>query len=121
MVLPPIILADASPTQAATTITMDGWHVFLSWVMTPTGAVLALLLIGLAVASGVMQVMGRGVRVLGVCVKIVAALLFVWIVGGILEAWGIPVRETISYLGSQLPTLIGHAAEFIGSLFSVAG
>lgn len=114
-------LADPTPTQAGTSIAMDGWHVFLSWILTPTGAVLTLLLIGLGAATGLMSLMGRSVRVLAILVKIAGALLFIWVVGGILEAWGIPVRETIRYIGSQIPATLDMVGAFLSRLFTVAG
>lgn len=114
-------LVDPDPVQTATNITTDGWHVFLSWILTPTGAILTLLLLGLGVGTGVMSLLGRSVRVLSICVKIVAALLFIWIVGGVLEAWGVPVRETITYIANQIPSLVDAFVDFLRRLFTIAG
>lgn len=79
-------LATNPPTDQLTQIGSDGWHVFMAWILTPTGAVLTLLLIGLGIATGIMRMAGRSICLLLVLVRIAATLLVVWIVGGILEA-----------------------------------
>lgn len=114
-------MTDPHPTDQITQMGMDGWHVFMAWVLTPTGAVLTLLLIALGVATGIMHVAGRGIRLMLILVKITATLLVIWIVGGILEAWGVPVRETIAAIGSWMPGVIQSVGGFIKRLFETAG
>lgn len=114
-------LAETPPTGQIVQTGMDGWHVFTSWVFTPTGAILTLLLIALGVATGIMRAAGRSVRILLVLIKVAATLLVVWIVGGILEAWGVPVRETIATIGSWIPGLVQSVGGFLQRLFETAG
>ena len=68
-----------------------------------------------------MRAAGRSVRILLVLIKIAATLLVVWIVGGILEAWGVPVRETIGVVGSWIPGLVQSIGGFLQRLFETAG
>ena len=114
-------MTDPHPTDQLTQIGMDGWHVFMAWVFTPTGAVLTLLLIALSAATGIMHLAGRSIRLMLTLVKITATLLVIWIVGGILEAWGVPVRETIATIGSWIPGIIQAIGGFLKRLFETAG
>lgn len=116
-----MLLTETPPTGQITQAGRDGWHVFTSWVFTPTGAILTLLLIALSVGVGIMRAAGRSVRILLVLIKIAATLLVVWIVGGILEAWGVPVRETIGVVGSWIPGLVQSIGGFLQRLFETAG
>lgn len=116
-----MLLTETPPTGQITQAGMDGWHVFTSWVFTPTGAILTLLLIALSVGVGIMRAAGRSIRLLLVLVKVAATLLVVWIVGGILEAWGVPVRETIATIGSWIPGLVQSVGGFLQRLFETAG
>ena len=102
-----------------------GINVFLSWVFTPTGAILTLLLIALASFTGVGKWLRWPTRVFSVMLKIVVCLYFVWIVGGILEAWGIPVREMLAQMGAVLvgwiPALWDSFLSMLSRLFQIAG
>ena len=97
------------------------WDVFWAWVFTPTGAVIFLLMLGVVIATVVMKLMNRATRVLTVCASTLVVLFFLWVVGGILEAWGVPVREIIAALGSRLPDLGSSAMDLISRMFTVAG
>lgn len=92
----------------------SGLGVFLSWVRTPIGALLFILLCG----SGVLAVVKRGARWAGIFLQVVATLFSIWVLGGILEAWGIPVREMIRQLGSYMPSALQWVADFIRILFT---
>lgn len=108
-------------TDTANTTTMSTLDVFMSWILTPTGAILMLLLIFIGGGSLVMKIMGRSVRLLMIAGKIVCVLFFVWVIGGILEAFGVPVRETIATVSAYLPALAGKFLDFVGRLFTIAG
>lgn len=108
-----MVLADAAPQSTVNT----GMDVFASWILTPTGATLTLLMIGLGVAGQ----LARGVRWVGIALKVALAMWVVWILGGILEAWGVPVREMIRQLGAYLPTLLNAAGAWLARMFEVAG
>ena len=90
---------------------------FASWILTPTGATLTLLMIGLGIAG----VVARGVRWVGIALKVALAMWVVWILGGILEAWGVPVRETIRMVGGYLPALARAMCDWLARMFEVAG
>lgn len=108
-------------TQVAGNYAQTGLGVFWAWMFTPTGALLTLLLLGLGGVSIVFRVLGRSVVLLERAAMIAAGLFFVWVVGGILEAWGIPVREWIRQLGSALPDLGSAFGTFLKRLFTTAG
>lgn len=114
-------MTDPHPTEQLTQMGMDGWHVFMAWILTPPGATLTLLLIALGVATSVMRLAGRSIRFLLAATKIAATLLVIWIVGGILKAWGVPGRESIATIGSWIPSLIQAAGGFLKRLFETAG
>ena len=61
----------------------------------------------LAVGGGsvFMKIMGRSMRMLSVAARICAGLFFVWVISGVLEAMGIPIREWMQGIASQLPDL----------------
>ena len=91
-------------TQTAGQGAADFLTVLFAWMFTPTGAVLTLLL--LAVGGSVfMKIMGRSMRMLSVAARICAGLFFVWVISGVLEAMGIPIREWMQGIASQLPDL----------------
>lgn len=52
-----------------------------------------------------MRIMGRSMRMLSVAARICAGLFFVWVISGVLEAMGIPIREWMVGIASQLPDL----------------
>lgn len=107
-------------TDTANGTAGDTLSVFMSWIMTPTGAVLMLLLIFIGGGSLVMKILGRSVRALSIAGKIVCVLFFVWVVGGVLEAFGIPVRETLATVGGYLPMLVSRFLDFVARLFTIA-
>lgn len=94
-----------------------GAGVFMSWVMTPTGAMLTLFLIGVGVAVAVR----RGVRWLTVLFRVVLGMWALWVLGGILEAWGVPVRETVRTVGGLLPGLARSVIVWLEAMFRLAG
>lgn len=108
----------SDPTTLADTATtaMGGISAFNSWVMTPTGATLTLLLIGFGIAAAVR----KGVRWVQVTLRVVIVLWVVWILGGILEAWGVPVRESISAVGGQIPNLMLIIVQWFARLFQMS-
>lgn len=79
--------------------------VLFAWMFTPTGAVLTLLLLTVGGGSVFMKIMGRSMRMLSVAARICAGLFFVWVISGVLEAMGIPIREWMQGIASQLPDL----------------
>lgn len=108
-------------TQQGTQTGNDALSVFAAWIFTPTGAMLTVLLILIGSAYGVLNMMGRAVHWLGIAAKVVAFLLFFWIVGGILEAWGVPVREWLQSIASQLPDIGSLLMQFFERLIFTAG
>lgn len=108
-------------TQQGTQTGNDALSVFGAWMFTPTGATLTILLILIGATYGVMNVLGRTVRWLGIAAKIVAFLLFFWIVGGILEAWGIPVREWVQSIASRIPDIGSLLMQLFERLLFTAG
>lgn len=99
----------------------DFFSVFLAWVFTPTGAILTLLLILIGGGSLAMRVMGRASRLLSVLGTITAILFFVWIVSGVMEGFGIPVREWIRSIAMQLPDIGMMFKAFFERLLYTAG
>lgn len=91
--------------QQAATYAGGGGSVFLAWLETPIGATLVLLLVVLGVGSVVMNVMHRSARVVEIMATIVLGLLFFYVVGGILEAMGYPVREFVQQLFDAIPVI----------------
>ena len=89
-------------TQTAGQGAADFLTVLFAWMFTPTGAVLTLLLLAVGVF---MKIMGRSMRMLSVAARICAGLFFVWVISGVLEAMGIPIREWMQGIASQLPDL----------------
>ncbi|MBT1162142.1 hypothetical protein [Bifidobacterium sp. SO1] len=108
-------------TQQGTQTGNDFLSVLGAWIFTPTGAILTLLLILIGGAYGVLNVMGQTIRWLGIAAKVVAFLLFFWIVGGILEAWGIPIREWVRSLATQMPDIGSLLLQFFERLIFTAG
>ena len=102
-------------TQTAGQGAADFLTVLFAWMFTPTGAVLTLLLLavgpvaplllGVGGGSVFMKIMGRSMRMLSVAARICAGLFFVWVISGVLEAMGIPIREWMQGIASQLPDL----------------
>ena len=66
---------------------------------------LTLLLLAVGGGSVFMKIMGRSMRMLSVAARICAGLFFVWVISGVLEAMGIPIREWMQGIASQLPDL----------------
>jgi hypothetical protein len=91
--------------------------VLTAWVLTPIGAVLTIIIIGLASYMGVMHVLGRGIGIAMFLMKITAAAWTLWVVGGILEAMGLPVKETLASLFSFLPPILHAIGRFLIQLF----
>lgn len=102
-----------------------GINVFLAWVLTPTGAVLTLLLMALASFTGLGKWLRWPTRIFSIMLKFVVCLYFVWIVGDILDAWGIPVREILAQVAAVvvgwIPSLVASFLDFLSRLFQVAG
>lgn len=92
-------------TQTAGQGAADFLIVLFAWMFTPTGAVLTLLLLAVGGVSVFMRIMGRSMRMLSVAARICAGLFFVWVISGVLEAMGIPIREWMQGIASQLPDL----------------
>lgn len=92
-------------TQTAGQGAADFLIVLFAWMFTPTGAVLILLLLAVGGGSVFMKIMGRSMRMLSVAARICAGLFFVWVISGVLEAMGIPIREWMQGIASQLPDL----------------
>ena len=98
--------------------------VFLAWVFTPTGALLLVLALLFGGAGIVMRVVGAGRRFAGLFMTfmgIAGFLFFVWVVSGLLEVWGIPVREWIASIGGMLPDLGRALGSFFERLLFTAG
>ena len=81
----------------------DVLTVFFSWVFTPTGAILTLLMIIICAGSVVF-----------------AFLLFVWIITGVLEVMGLPVREWMKDIAAQMPDIGSLFMEFLRKLVFTA-
>lgn len=97
--------------------TQSGMDIMMSWIMTPTGATLFLLLL----ACGIFKLVKRGSRMASVAVSVAAGLFFVWIVGGVLQAWGIPVRDWLHQIGALLPDVGTSFMNFMNRMFTMAG
>lgn len=91
-----------------------------AWIFTPTGAVLTLLLLLIGGSSLVTKIIGGTSRLLSIAGVVTAALFFAWIVSGVLEGFGIPVREWIQSIAAQLPNLGQLFKEFIEKLLYTA-
>lgn len=100
-------------SDAATQTTGTGMSVLMSWIMTPVGATLFLMLL----ACGILKFVKRGVRWVTGLFSVVCVLVAVWILGGVLEAWGIPVRE---WIRTYVPMFGQDVLNLIENLFSVA-
>lgn len=98
----------------------DTLAVFLSWVFTPTGAILTLLMLIICAGSVVFAVIQKSARALGVALTICAFLLFAWIVTGVLEVFGFPVREWMKAIAAQLPDIGSLFMEFLRRLVFAA-
>lgn len=96
--------------------TQSGMDIMMSWILTPTGATLFLLLC----ACGVLKIVKKGARWASIMLTVVAVLFFVWIVGGVLQAWGIPVRDWMQQVGAQLPDLGTAVSKFFTRMFDLA-
>ena len=94
-------------TQTAGQGAADFLTVLFAWMFTPTGAVLTLLLLAVGGGSVFMKIMGRSMRMLSVAARICAGLFFVWVISGVLEAMGIPIREWMQGIASQLSQSTG--------------
>lgn len=98
----------------------SGLGLFMAWVRTPTGAMLLLLVIGLGAASGMARLLGRSARMVGALLSVSVALLAFWVLGGVLEMMGFPVRETVGTLGGLLPGLVASVVAFLEELMGIA-
>lgn len=107
--------------QTTTQTTNNAFDVLAAWVFTPTGATLTLMLLVIGGGSLVMKLMGRGSRLLSIAGTVTAFLFFTWIVSGILEAFGIPVREWIRSIAMQLPDIGPLFKALIERLLYTAG
>lgn len=72
----------------------QGLGVFGSYIATPIGAALLLALL----VVGVLRLIHRSSRLLTVALPTVGAVFGLWVVGGVLEAMGIPVRWMLGRL-----------------------
>ena len=97
-----------------------GIEVFRQWVMTPVGATLVLILLAVCVANVVMRAAGTAGMVLNVVTTVAIVLFFLWVIGGVCEAMGIPVRETVRQMGSYLPDVGTSFMKFLKDLFDVS-
>lgn len=104
----------------ANSTAMSGLGLFMAWVKTPTGAMLLLLVLGLWAASGAARLLGRSARLIGILLSVSGVLLVLWILGGVLEAMGFPVRETVGTLGGLLPGLLSAVVGFLEELMGIA-
>lgn len=95
-------------------------ELFFSWVFTPVGATLTLLMIVMGAVSGILRLLGRTGRILKTCLTVTMVLLFVWIMSGVLGAMGIPVREWLIQLGNCIPKLLDAFTAFITRLVDAA-
>lgn len=91
-------------------------EVFRSWALTPAGATLLLLVIGLGIAKAC-QIGGRIVSGL---LTATLTLFLVWVLGGVVEAMGIPVREAMAQVAAQLPWVAGALMRFLAELLGAA-
>ena len=98
----------------------DFFTVLFAWMFTPTGAVLTLLLLLIGGGSIVMRILGRSIRALSIAASICAGLFFVWIISGVLEAMGIPVREWMRSIAAQLPEIGALFKAFLERLLFTA-
>ena len=89
----------------------DVLTVFFSWVFTPTGAILTLLMIIICAGSVVFAILQKSTR---------AFLLFVWIITGVLEVMGLPVREWMKDIAAQMPDIGSLFMEFLRKLVFTA-
>ena len=110
--------ADLTPASQAV---QGAFDVLLAWMFTPTGALLLVMVILFGGADLALRAAGRAVRWLGLVAKACAGLFAVWVVGGILEAWGIPVREWIGAAAAGVPGLAAALVEFFKRLLLAAG
>ena len=98
--------------------------VFFSWAFTPTGALLLVLAILFGGAGLILRVLGMGQRFARLFItfmSIAGFLFFIWVVSGILEVWGIPVREWITQIGGMIPELGAALLDFFKRLLFAAG
>lgn len=98
--------------------------VFMAWVFTPTGAlllVLAILCGGIGVVMRLVGVGARTVRLFTIFMSVAGVLFFIWVVSGLLEVWGVPVREWIAQIGAYLPEIGAALAQFFERLLFTAG
>ena len=97
-----------------------GIEVFRQWVMTPVGATIALILLAIGAVNVVMRTSGTAGTVLNVVSTVAIVLFFLWIIGGVCEAMGIPVRETVRQMGAYLPDVGTAFMKFLKDLFDVS-
>lgn len=98
--------------------------VFMAWVFTPTGAlllVLAILFAGMGVVTRILGAGQRFARMFTVCMSIAGILFFFWVVSGLLEVWGLPVREWAAQIFGELPDIGAALSDFFIRLLFTAG
>lgn len=98
----------------------DVLTVFFSWVFTPTGAILTLLMIIICAGSAVFAILQKSTHALMTALTICAFLLFVWIITGVLEVMGLPVRQWMQDVAAQLPDIGSLFMEFLHRLVFTA-
>ena len=98
----------------------DVLTVFFSWVFTPTGAILTLLMIIICAGSVVFAILQKSTCALMSALTICAFLLFVWIITGVLEVMGLPVREWMKDIAAQMPDIGSLFMEFLRKLVFTA-
>ncbi|GGI15370.1 hypothetical protein GCM10007377_15560 [Galliscardovia ingluviei] len=94
--------------------------VLLSWIVSPSGATLSLLSMGFGAVAGLLRLLGKGARLIMWLMGACLTLLVLFVLGGLLEAWGVPVRATLETVFAFLPRLINDFGMFLHRMFEVA-
>ena len=89
----------------------DVLTVFFSWVFTPTGAILTLLMIIICAGSVVFAILQKSTRALMTALTIIT---------GVLEVMGLPVREWMKDIAAQMPDIGSLFMEFLRKLVFTA-
>lgn len=100
-----------------TALFQDWWGVFSAWVLTPTGALLTLLLLGFGGTAWFGRSMGRSTRVVSWLAGVVAVVWVLWVLGGVLGRMGAPIRQVLAWL----PAIVDAACALLVRLFETAG
>lgn len=99
------------------TLLEQWWGVFSSWALTPTGALLTLLLIGSGGAAWILRGLGRSARIITWVAGAVAVVWMLWILGGVLGRMGAPIRQILAWL----PAIVDAAGGLLVRLLGAAG